>query len=67
MANDVNNIPKAITKPPKTAVRRVDLRRQSAITTDAEINETDQLIAPIQPENCCKLINYFKICLSRFR
>lgn len=54
MAKDVNSIPSAITRPPKTAVRRVDLRRQSAITTEAEINETDQLIAPIQPENNCK-------------
>lgn len=51
MAKDVNNIPKAITRPPNTAVRRVDLRRQRAITIEAEINETDQLIAPIHPEN----------------
>lgn len=51
MAKDVNSIPNAITRPPKTAVRRVDFRRQRAITIEAEINETDQLIAPIQPEN----------------
>lgn len=62
MAKDVNNIPKAITKPPKTAVRRVDLRRQRAITTDAEINETDQLIAPIQPG---KLLKFFLLINSK--
>lgn len=38
-----------MTSPPITATRRVDLRRQSAITNDAENSDIAQLPAPSQP------------------
>lgn len=43
-------MPSAITNPPITATSLVDLRRQSAITNDAENNDIAQLPAPSQPE-----------------
>jgi len=39
-------MPKAITSPPITATKRVDLRRHNAITIDAENNDIAQLPAP---------------------
>lgn len=44
-------MPRAITSPPITATSLVDLRRQSAITNDAENNDIAQLPAPSQPES----------------
>lgn len=41
-------MPSARTNPPMTAVKRVDLRRQSAIITGALNIETAQLAAPSQ-------------------
>lgn len=41
-------MPSASTNPPMTAVKRVDLRRQSAIITGALNIETAQLAAPSQ-------------------
>jgi hypothetical protein len=50
VAKEANSIPKASVRPPSTAVKRVDLMRHSAMTTDADNNEMDQLAAPNQPK-----------------
>lgn len=44
-------MPRAMTRPPRTAVRRVDLRRQSATTMVALSIDMEKLPAPSQPVN----------------
>lgn len=46
----MNRHPKAVTRPPITAVRRVDLRRQKDIVKGDISNETAVDMAPSHPE-----------------
>jgi hypothetical protein len=48
LAKDAKRTAKAMTRPPTTAVSRVDLRRQTATTSGARKKETNRLVEPIQ-------------------
>ena len=49
MANEVNRHASAVTRPPRTAVRRVDFRRQMAIVNGEIMRDTEVERAPSQP------------------
>jgi hypothetical protein len=50
-ANDAKSKERAINSPPKTAVKRVDLRRQSATVIGATAIDTTKHSTPIQAES----------------
>ena len=49
-AKEVNRQPRAMTRPPMTPVKRVDLRRQTPMVKGDRPNETDTHIEPSHTE-----------------
>ncbi len=66
MAKEVKRHPKAVTRPPITAVKRVDFRRQKDIVNGDISNEMAVDIAPSHPKKPNKKIYIFNMINSPY-